>query len=146
MCLILDANEAARFVDEASTTFKAVYKWMSLSDGRLAIGGLNERELRQVGSVVKLLKSWSARGKLRHFSESAVEAVEKKQVAGMVLKSNDSHIIALAIVSGARIICSKDKALVDDFAQLAPAGKVYRGPKDSGVLKHHKACAPKPRK
>ena len=46
-------------------------------------------------------------------------------VDGRVCCSNDSHIVALAIVSGARVVVSRDQALAEDFTNpklLKPKG------------------------
>ena len=53
----------------------------------------------------------------------------EKEVSSWNLKSDDPHIIALALVNGARLLYSNDLALQKDFrnAKLVskPKGKIY---------------------
>ena len=58
-------------------------------------------------------------------------------------QSNDHHVIALARVSGARVLFTEDKALMRDFGDLRllrPKGKVYRRPSHSRLLVHRRGC------
>ena len=55
-------------------------------------------------------------------------------------KSNDPHIIALAQVSGARLLYSNDKNLRDDFkdTKLVNGGKIYSTLQDKRFSDAHK--------
>ena len=62
------------------------------------------------------------------YDSAIVDAETNKLVANGNCKSDDEHIIALALVSGARILCTTDADLMDDFRDrllLAPQGKIY---------------------
>ncbi|MDE0306934.1 MAG: hypothetical protein OXI87_18940 [Albidovulum sp.] len=49
-------------------------------------------------------------------------------------ESNDQHVLALARISGARLLYTNDQKLMDDFKNTelvsTPKGKVYRTPPD----------------
>lgn len=53
--------------------------------------------------------------------------------------SDDPHIVALARVSGARVLCSNDDALCADFKNprllAKPRGKIYRYAEHSRLIK-----------
>jgi hypothetical protein len=55
------------------------------------------------------------------------------------LKSDDPHIIALAKVSGARLLCSKDQNLHTDFGNRVfidkPRGNIYQNQSHAKLLK-----------
>ena len=59
-------------------------------------------------------------------------------------KSNDLHILALARVTGVRLLCSLDQPLHTDFTNAAllskPRGKVYQNASHSHLLR--RACKP----
>ena len=60
-----------------------------------------------------------------------------------ICKSNDDHVLALAIVSGARLLFTNDNALQDDFRnlQILPGirGRVYTTQVRQDFSKTHRA-------
>ena len=61
--------------------------------------------------------------------EDKIEAESNAVQASGLCKSNDHHVIALARVSGARMLCSLDRALHRDFTNgrlIRPRGRVYQ--------------------
>ena len=69
-------------------------------------------------------------GRIRKVSTTDVDKIEAQFVSLGQLKSDDPHVIALAIVSGARVLCSHDAALHEDFTDpnviASPRGKVWQ--------------------
>ena len=62
------------------------------------------------------------------------------------IRSNDTHVLALAIVSEARLLYSRDKMLREDFTNThiigEPDGRLYNnGVKDKLTTAHHKRLA-----
>ena len=59
-----------------------------------------------------------------------------------VCKSNDPHVLALALVSGARLLYTNDAALIDDFGNpeivAKPRGKVYTTARNADVTNAHR--------
>ena len=104
--------------------------WINNGNGRLVVGGLLMSELERSSPGFKAWSSQAQRsGKL--LVESAGE-VENKTAAlseSGACRSNDHHVIALAQVSGARLLYSNDRALQRDFKDKRlidnPRGRVY---------------------
>ncbi len=59
-----------------------------------------------------------------------------------VCKSNDVHVLALALVSGARLLYTNDAALKDDFGNpeivARPRGKIYTTARTANVTDAHR--------
>ena len=59
-----------------------------------------------------------------------------------VCRSNDLHVIALALVSGARLLYTNDRALIDDFGNreivARPRGKIYTTARTAHVTDTHR--------
>ena len=59
-----------------------------------------------------------------------------------ICTSNDEHVIALALVSGARLLYTNDQALIDDFGNreivAGPRGKVYTTKRNRQVTPAHR--------
>lgn len=110
-------------------------KWIERGDGHLSAGGENWKELREHNEF----KAWAVvarnSGWLRLVPEDAVqvetENLERDKARGLegACKSNDSHVIALARVGGARLLYTNDSDLQRDFVRSDlidnPRGKVY---------------------
>jgi predicted nucleic acid-binding protein len=147
MCVIVDANIAAEvFATPASPEFKPILDWLYNRDGILAYGGLNEKELRKIGTAAKAITELHRSGKAVPFGSADLaphEAYVKKQG----IKSNDSHVLALARVSKARTLVSLDKPLHEDFKNLAivpsPRGMIYQNSGHRKCLKHTEGCCKK---
>jgi hypothetical protein len=104
-----------------------VFRWLNLG-GKIASGGKNLRELlgtKFKGLVIELERS----GKLHRISDDEVDAEERIVSGDEVLTSDDPHVIALARVSGARVVFTEDEALIADFknAALVPRRSGVRG-------------------
>ena len=134
MCIILDNSIGGEvFGNNKSDASEAVWRWINGIEGegkrlRVVIGGRLTRELYRNGQI----RDWLIRGVRRAnvivYDNNAVDLMEK-EVSSWSLKSDDPHVIALALVSGARLLYSNDLALQKDFrnAKLVsrPKGKIY---------------------
>jgi len=153
VCVIIDADVAALvFRDAPDPGFVPVLDWLSkpLRDGRLVYGGRLTKQLFRVARAQLAILELDRAGRATRFPDSEVEA-ERRRVKGFRLcKSNDEHIIALAIVSGARTLCSRDTDLHEDFKNRAlidkPRGRVYRDASHAGLLTHTASCRRQQRK
>ena len=131
MSLIVDNNVAAEFFCESTPDLQplrqAVYS-STCPTCRLYYGGDLRREYFRSEKVRRKLKLLDQAGRAKAVSDAAVD----KKAAEVAPKcvSDDPHVIALAIVSGARLLCSRDQALHTDFGnpQLihSPRGYVYQ--------------------
>jgi len=77
-------------------------------------------------------------GKASKFSDSCI-AREAVTLQAVPLKSDDLHVLALARCSGARLLCTRDDALSQDFTDrriIKPPGKVYKNASHKHLLKY----------
>lgn len=100
--------------------------------GRLVytIGGKFEEEICERVNAKHRLEALLDAGRARYISWSRVESEQKRLLDEGGFKSNDSHVLALAIVSGARVLYTGDKKLMSDFKNKeivdGDKGKVYQ--------------------
>jgi len=148
MCIIIDANLAALvFSDTPSTDFVPIINWLTSSqkDGKLVVGGHLAKELDKVNSARRFVGSLVRAGRAR-IIPSDVTDVETENIRAVCL-SNDPHVIALARLSGARVLCSHDKNLHRDFTDTnlvpIPQGHIYQNATHAHLLRiygHTSAC------
>ncbi|MCC7493047.1 MAG: hypothetical protein IT204_11885 [Fimbriimonadaceae bacterium] len=130
--------------------FKPVWTWLRGPHGRLVFGGRLATELLRVKQAAQMLQELKRAGKA-HLADAA-QVDEATEAVRAACSSDDPHVVALAQVTGARLLCSDDKLLIDDFkngALLRPVGKVYRGPEHSSLLEgrqkgHSSGCPGSP--
>lgn len=131
MGVIIDANRAALAVaSPPDPTLKWVLDWIS-SKGCLVVGGKLREELGKIEKFRRLMTRLKQSGRLEEMDDDEVNAKAANLSAQTgLLKSDDPHVLALAIVSGVRVICTDDTALMDDIKNKevinGPRGKVFR--------------------
>lgn len=128
MCAVLDASVCSMVFggEDRPDAGKGFFDWVNSGKGRLVIGGRLRRELYQNQNF----KNWAATAVQYGFLKSSDDAlVNQRENAITNLVSNDSHIIALAVVSDARLLCTNDRDLMSDFKNKNlirhPRGSVY---------------------
>lgn len=135
MCIIVDTNMAADvFSRKVSADLRPVINWLVGSGGKLVVGGKLTVELNRNTEVGKQLVELKRSGKLRTVVPAPVDAIR----ARVGFKSNDDHIIALALASNARVLVSRDRLLHADFTNpsiLSPKGKVYQTARHAKLLR-----------
>jgi predicted nucleic acid-binding protein len=141
MCLIVDANLAGLvFSSPPHSDFVPVLDWLQQRDGCLVVGGHLANELSRMEKARRFVVQLQRAGIARLVAEEEVEREEAEVTATGLCESNDSHVVALARVSGARTLCTHDKALQRDFrnARLVakPRGSVYQRPAHAKLLRH----------
>ena len=130
MCAIVDANVANEVFGDARTPAgKGFLDWLSSPGGRLVVGGKLRSEMRRDRRFARWLKTNLQYGRARSVPDRVVEDRENELGRTNVCTSNDVHVLALALVSGARLLYTNDAALIADFKNPAvianPRGKVY---------------------
>jgi len=147
MCLIVDTNRASLvFAQLPTTDFIPIRDWLTSrkKDGQLVVGGYLEVELNKINGARRFILALQRAGRARFIPHSKVSAEEAIVDAMGSCQSNDSHVIALARVSGARVLCSEDGALWADFKNQRlinnPRGRIYRTAQHARLLCHTKAC------
>jgi hypothetical protein len=155
MCIIIDANVAHKFTEPPHADFAPVVSWLLSSKKkqrlpRLAIGGKLRKELRQAGKAIRgFLLSLNRAGRLYDVDDDRVDAETRAVVELLeeaeIAKADDPHILALARVSGSRLLASEDSrsglhALFKDRRFLKPPGKVYQNASHERLLRKAPEC------
>lgn len=141
MCLIIDANCATSALCERPTSeFAPVLRAILNNNATIALGGTKQREeYQKLASVWRYIVALEKAGKARLFPDKPIDELQKQLVDDGLLKSDDPHILALARVSGARLLCSKDQNLHCDFLAKElidkPRGRVYQNATHAHLLK-----------
>lgn len=146
MCLIID-NDVVRdiFADQCSPAFvpikTAIYKGQAI----IVYGGKLKDEYMRSHNVAEELMILDRLGLARQISGERVSKETASVKALSICKSNDEHVIALARVSGARLLCSHDRKLHSDFGNKDlinnPRGGVYQDPSHAPLIARY--CNPK---
>lgn len=144
MCLIVDANVAGLFLARPS----AIRKWLAGQKGnpRLVAAGKLRRELVKIQKVRDYLVVLDQAGLLRSsFGEGVLYQKATLLRKSRTCVSNDLHVVALAIVSGARTIATTDRSLAKDIRNKKiidkPRGSIYSRPAfHSHLLRHTSSC------
>jgi len=150
LCVIIDASIAGlAFAVPPRADFKPLWYWITHQDGKLVFGGRLANELRRLPGARRLIVQLWRSGSALEVPLRDVDS-EERQVRGLRLcRSNDPHVIALARVSGARVLCTNDSDLEADFKNRelvpAPRGSIYKTASHKGLLKHNKICIGRPR-
>ncbi len=144
MCAIVDANVANEvFGPNPTPAGDKFFDWINKGSNRLVVGGKLLEEL-EVGSLK--FREWASQavraGKMRTLNKDEVYAsVEKMKQRGRH-KSDDPHVLAVAELSGARLLYSNDGKLQQDFKNKKlidnPQGNIYSTRQNKNFTKTHK--------
>jgi predicted nucleic acid-binding protein len=140
MCVIIDSCVAVRvLVNSNDPDFCSISE--KIHDGALQIvyGGELRREYIKTTSVTRIIGLLDRAGIAKKIHDSDVDAMAATIKGEGNCTSNDTHVIALAIVSKARLICTADQALHVDFKNsrllAKPRGKIYQTAAHKRLLK-----------
>lgn len=150
MCAIVDANVRDEvFGDASSEPGKLFLNWLIRPNGgTLALGGKLRQELARLGNFLKIYEQLRLNGRVLDVSDSLVDAAAETLEARQICRSNDAHVLALAQVSGARLLHTNDQDLQQDFnnpqivndprgvvyTTLPISGRSYAAQRDAGVV------------
>lgn len=130
MCAIVDTMVASEvFSDTPSDAGRHLREWINSGQNRLIVGGHLLYELKKNKDVYAWIQEALIRGNAKKFNPHRVTKKEKELKKHNRLRSDDGHTIALAQLSGARLLFSNDLALQRDFLDgkliHSPFGNVY---------------------
>lgn len=130
MCAIVDANTAREvFRPDGPEAGKKFFDWLNTGEGILVVGGRAREELYRLASVREWAQQALLSGRMKIEDEVMVDQRTTELENEGSYSSDDPHVLALAQVSGARLLYSNDRALQGDFTSGAlindPRGKVY---------------------
>ena len=128
MCVIVDVNIARHVLIEITDAYRPLSK--AIYDGRLPIvhGGKLTDEYKKNGELLDSVVALDQAGLAKRISEKLINQELSK--IDTKCSSDDEHIVALARASGARLLCSDDRALQEDFGSKGlvdkPRGRIYK--------------------
>lgn len=141
MCLIADANVAAIvFASPPAADFEPVFEALAAGQAKAVYGGQLWREYKRITRIRRILAELDRRGSVRRLPSAQVDQVAREISAEGLCISNDTHILALARLSQARLLCSKDRDLHSDFTNplvLQPKGSIYQDPAHANLIRRH---------
>ena len=137
MCVIVDTNTFGRFRDPEDEDLEPVRKWLRNRNGKIVYSNTAKckREWEK-GGMGRLTLELRRAGQLKIVPEDAGVAKMEQELIDEI-KSDDAHIIALAIIAGVKLLVSYtegDKALFADFKNLV-GGKIYTRKAQEHLLK-----------
>ena len=143
MCAIID-NDVSHQVFGANPTGPGLFfrDWLGRSNGGIIVaGGRLFRELIQNPNFRSFFEARQQAGRAIRIPDSVVDAVEA-ELQSVDTRSNDKHVLALARVSGARLLFTNDRALQYDFrnARIVPGtrGRIYTTVQHTDVRRTHR--------
>ncbi len=144
MCAILDANVAHQvFGENRPDAGKEFFNWLSRRKGKLVVGGKLLGELSRNDGFREWLNQALQSGRARVIPKDQVESHNEDLLRKETCESDDSHIIALARESGARLLYSNDKMLHKDFKKKElidnPRGLIYTTLQSGDFSKTHRS-------
>ena len=149
MCAIVDASVAfevfGRKRTQAGIRFRS---WLDGKQGQLVVGGRNLSELKQNSNFRRWFQeARRSGGRVRQLRAKIIGEKEDK-IEDRLLRSNDRHVVALALVSGARLLYTDDRDLQHDFTnrQVVPCvkGRIYTSRPDGRFTDDHQALLDAP--
>ena len=129
MCTILDNDVvAAVFRPDPCPGAREFKRWIEAGGARLVVGGKNLRELCKNRAFRAWLQEALRQGKATSVPDSRVDKEAESLRQSASFKSNDEHVLALARLSGARLLYSRDGPLGDDFkGRTSARGASWQG-------------------
>lgn len=134
MCIVIDTNTLSCVFNqesEAHPEFAPVREWIVEGKGKLVYGGTKcKLELKKAGRYLRLVNELKRKRKAIEVNSQAVDT--RQQEIERLLEHrdfNDSHVIAIVIVSRCRLICSCDRRAHPFFKMSILYPKHFKRPK-----------------
>ena len=143
MCAIIDANVGHQlFGNKPPSAGSYFLDWLIKGKGKLVVGGDLRQELERSEKFKRLLLELERANKAINILSREVDDATKALNDLRICKSDDKHVLALAKVSGARLLFTNDQDLQKDFKNReiigGIQGKVYTTLRKSSVTRTHK--------
>ena len=130
MCIILDTNFIGEYL-RPTEDMLPLMKWVE-EGGKIAYSPTPE--LKE--EFERLFREYGRSERLKFIDKEDVEREEERIKNDGQLRSNDSHIIALAIVGNIKLLVSRDRKLGEDFKKMIHKGKIYKEKEHSHLLEN----------
>ena len=130
MCAILDANVVGQvFGENRPAAGQEFFEWINSGRGRVVLGGRLRRELDRNDSFQRWRRQAGLAGRAELLPDETVDDRTRQLERAGACRSDDPHVVAVAQLSGARLLYSNDANLQADFGNKKlvdrPRGKVY---------------------
>ena len=114
-------------------------KWLTTGKGKLVVGGRLRIELSENTNFARWLHQAVLAGRVVDIRDKEVESAVGDILKEQSCQSDDPHIIALAIISGTRLLFTNDIALEGDFKNIIEQGLIYTTKKSFSITRAHKS-------
>lgn len=144
MCAIVDANIANEvFGPHPTPAGEKFLDWVDGGSHRLVVGG---KLLGELAKSSQDFRKWMSRamrtGKMKVLDKNKVSTRTDRIEQERLHTSNDPHVLALAQLSGARLLYSNDAKLQQDFKNKdlidRPQGNIYSTRQNKNFTMTHK--------
>ena len=117
MCAIVDANTVFEVFGTKQTDAGRRFRdWLDGGRGELVVGGKILDELVRNRNFERwLLEARRLSGRVRQVGRARIRQRADDLVRSGLLQSDDEHVVALALESGARLLYTDDSSLQRDF-------------------------------
>jgi hypothetical protein len=145
MCVIVDADIASILCSNPphADLTRLIY-WIECEDGKIVYSGKLKGELFKIANAKRRLLGWWRAGKALENNDPRIGQEQERLRQEDVCESNDYHILALALVTRVRLLCSHDKKLHADFTNPQvinnPRGHIYQNRSHDRLLRHTRGC------
>ena len=145
MCIIVDINVAHRVFRKVpdhdfGPITNALFRTSPGLTARLVYGGRLRTEYESSRTTADAIRALDQRGRAIRLPDDQVNAKEDTIRKTATLTSDDPHVLAVALIAGARLLCTLDAALIADFTnpRLIPGrGRVYQNATHAHLLRTH---------
>lgn len=136
MCLVIDACRFSNVFnkkDVLHADFRPILLWVTNGKGKIVFGGTKyKKELAHASRYHRLLGELRKQGRVIEVKKSKVDTAENELLRrARKAEMNDSHLVAIVIASGCRLVCTRDKNAIENLKNrsLYPKGisppKIY---------------------
>ena len=139
MCIIVDADRLGIFLsDPIAEDAVPIHEWLKKGAGKLVYSTSGKFSTEVRGTSRRRLAEHYRAGRAVAIPAREFHNDERQLRHNSAVRSNDSHVLALARYSGARVLYTGDGKLIDDFKDKRlidePRGKIYSGRKNADLL------------
>ena len=145
MCAIVDTNVYHEVFSTGSQSDagRYFYDWLiRRNGGTIVSGGEHLRELNRIADFKRVFAERLQAGRARRIPDEDVDSETDRLRSQGACSSNDEHVLALALVSGARLLFTNDNALQDDFRDRqivgGTQGRIYTTQRSGRVSSTHR--------
>ena len=120
---------------------RPVYDALMNAKAQLSYGGQLTREYDNMPTFRRWVRILDAAGRAHQEPDGEVDERTRQLASGGECCSNDAHIVALAQIGGARLLCTGDRQLHVDFRNPTlvsrPRGNIYQRAEHQPLISQH---------